>query len=186
MKEQYEKIFLKKLQDCINDLNELDEIINTNPERQRKIDLELSDWYHFLQNKDLNRESLANVAERIATLRKERASMHKEYDIIKKFNELKDRLNSKENRQFMIVEIHKTLKEWETPYKNRILTENQIQEVVNQNTKIVLKDKRTKVSDEEIWILYKQGVSQKKIADKFNMAQPSISMRLKKIKEGLQ
>lgn len=184
MKGQYEKIFLKKLQDCIINLNELDELVNTNSERQSNVDLELSDWYHLLQNESLfDKDSYANIAEKIGQLRRERLSLHKEHEIIKRFNELKTRLTSKDSRQFIVSEIYKTLKAWEEPYKNRIITDEQINEILNK--KNILKDKRKKASDEEILTMHKQGLSQSQIAKKLSMAQGSISMRLKKIQESM-
>ena len=115
MNNQYDKIFLKKLQDCVIDLDELDEIIETNSERQSKVDSEISDWLHRLQNnfEELkpNRIALANIAEKIATLRLERASLRNEFELIKRYKEISRQMMTKDNRKFVITEIQKNNEE---------------------------------------------------------------------------
>lgn len=191
----YDKIFLKKLQDCIISLDELDQIIETNGERQSKIDLELSDWLHLLQGNidDLknNRFVLANIAEKIATLRLERASLRNEFELIKRYKEISKQMMTKDNRQFVIAEIQKVMKNLNQPYQNRIIDEKDIamiKAVTVEEAKSVKKKRARKSRAEsealntKIWDLYNQGISQTKIAKMVGLTQPCINVRLKKMK----
>ena len=192
----YDKIFLKKLQDCIISLDELDQIIETNGERQSKIDLELSDWLHLLQGNidelKSNRFVLANIAEKIAILRLERASLRNEFELIKRYKEISKQMMTKDNRQFVIAEIQKVMKNLNQPYQNRIIDEKDIEMIkaVTVEEAKSIKKKRTRKSNAEseelnkkIWDLYNQGISQTKIAKMVGLTQPCINVRLKKIRE---
>lgn len=195
MNNQYDKIFLKKLQDCVINLDELDEIIETNGERQSKVDSEISDWLHRLQNhfEELkpNRVALANIAEKIAILRLERASLRNEFELIKRYKEVSRQMMTKDNREFVIAEIQKTMKNLNQPYKNRIINEEDIELVEamteKEKNQTVKKNKR-KISAEsqklndQIWELYRQGISQKEIGKLVGLTQPSVNVRIKKIK----
>ncbi len=194
MNEQYEKIFLKKLQDCIIGLDELDELVNTNGERQSNIDLELSDWLHHLQNnfEVFSRASLANVAEKIGNLRLERASLRNEYELIKRYKELSNRMMSKDNRQFIISEIQKTMKNLNQPYQNRIIDEKMIAKVeaitAEEKKQEITKAKRqrkesSKELDQILLKMKSEGKTQREMAEKVGMTQASVSIRLKRLKE---
>ena len=191
----YDKIFLKKLQDCIIDLDELDQIIETNGERQSKIDLELSDWLHLLQGNidDLKKNCfvLANIAEKIAILRLERASLRNEFELIKRYKEVSRQMMTKDNRQFVIAEIQKVMKNLNQPYQNRVITEKDIEMIkaVTVEESKSIKKKRARKSRAEsealntkIWDLYNQGISQTKIAKMVGLTQPCINVRIKKMK----
>ena len=67
---QYEKIFATKLQNLVDNINEIEELAKTNAERQSKNDSEISDWLHELQNNDeLNDKQIANIGRKIKELR---------------------------------------------------------------------------------------------------------------------
>ena len=51
MKMNTETLFLAKMQQAITLLNEIDDMIDNNPEQQSNIDSELSDYFHLLENK---------------------------------------------------------------------------------------------------------------------------------------
>lgn len=194
MNEQHEKIFLKKLQDCIIGLDELDELVNTNSERQSHVDLELSDWLHHLQNnfEAVSRASLANIAEKIGSLRLERASLRNEYELIRRYKELSNRMMSKDNRQFIISEIQKTMKNLNQPYQNRIIDEKIIANVeaitIEEKNQEITKPKRqrkesSKELDQVLLKMKAEGRTQREMAVKVGITQASVSVRLKRLKE---
>lgn len=188
MTEQYELIFLKKLQDCIDGLDDLDKIINTNSERQSVTDFELSDWLHFLQNEeDLDDETIYNVAKKIIGLRKKRNSLRNEYECIKRYKELSSRMMTPASRESIKIELGKTLKNLNQPYKNRIITEKDIEFVKAKNeAKKTRKARDKNLSNEDIdkkiLELKEQGLTQKQMTEIVGLRQSSISMRLKKMK----
>ena len=99
---------------------------------------------------------------------------------------------TKDNRQFVIAEIQKVMKNLNQPYQNRIIDEKDIEMIkaVTVEEAKSIKKKRTRKSNAEseelnkkIWDLYNQGISQTKIAKMVGLTQPCINVRLKKIRE---
>ena len=134
MKTDYDTIFLGTLHRVITTLDELDELIDTNGDRQSKIDLELSDWLHKLQyDDDLTTEQITNIGIKIKELRKERESLRNEYELITEFSKNKNKLFQKENRQFLVHNIKQRLERLNQPYNNRVLTDDEMNEVLNHN-----------------------------------------------------
>lgn len=184
--------FLKNLQDAIQSLNVLDEIIETDGKRQSDKDMEISDYLHILEelSEDAEDQVFARLGRKISNLRKERRHLKNEYLLINEYQQIKARLSSKENRQFITSSMHRRMKELNQPYKFRIITDDVIKSVTKvENKEIIEPVKRGRKQssksmeiDEQIWDLYKQGISQKEIAQKINLTQPTVCMRLKKMK----
>ena len=195
MQNQSDLYFLKLLQDSINALNELDDLIESNGSRQSKVDSELCDLLHLIENKELSESASIKIVKKIHDLRKIRRSLRNEYELIVKYNEVKMRLASKENRQFITAEVQKRMKSLNAEYQNRILTKEQIDELLKEepNVSSSIKDtkqksKRTRSEesrkiDEQIKELLEQGKSQSEIAKILYMTQPSVSLRAKRIRE---
>ena len=191
MDKQSDIYFLKLLQDSINTLNELDNLIASNGDRQSKVDSELCDLLHMIENNDLSDFACVKVVKRIKELRKIRRSLRNEYELILKYQELKTRLSSKENRQFIVAEISKRMKDLNQPYKNRIITDEQVQDFLENKmivgvTTSIKPRKRSEKNDDinaKIQKMLEQGYSQKRIAVELKMSQPSVSLRIKKMKE---
>lgn len=142
MKTNYDTIFLGTLHRVISTLDELDELIDTNGDRQSKVDLELSDWLHKLQYDDeLTKEQITNIGIKIKELRKERESLRNEYELITEFSKNKNKLFQKENRQFLVHSIKQRLERLNQPYNNRVLTDDEMNEVLNHN---IVKNEETK------------------------------------------
>lgn len=134
MKIDYDIEFLGTLQRAITTLDELDTLIETNGDRQSKIDLELSDWLHKLQYDDtLTNEQITNIGIKIKELRKERESLRNEHELIEEYNKNKNKLIERGNRQFLTSNIQIRMKRLNQPYNNRVLTEEDINKVINNN-----------------------------------------------------
>ena len=73
--EQIDLVVLKKIQDVIQGLDELDTMFAENSQNQSKNDSEISDWLHVLQDdENLDDAAIASIGRKIAELRKERCS----------------------------------------------------------------------------------------------------------------
>lgn len=187
MSKQSDLEFLKILQDAINNLNKLDELIDSNGERQSRIDSELSDLLHLIENRELNDRQLVKVARRIKELRCVRRSLRNEYEIIRRYTELKQRISQKENRDILFVEIQRRIKSLNQEYVNRILTQEDIDNLLKEDKVISSKRKKLKnVPEEEIIRLLEMGYSQTKIAKELGITQPTVSLKIKKIKKGIK
>lgn len=67
-----ETVFLAKIQNVINLLDEIDEIIDNNPTMQQNIDYEISDYLHIIQryNDEITTSSKVKMINDLANLRK--------------------------------------------------------------------------------------------------------------------
>lgn len=98
-------------------------------------DLQLSDFYHLIENNELSDTASINVIKRVHDLRVLRRSLNNEHEIENTYNTHKSKLSGKETRQFLLHEIYKTVKSLGSQYKNRILTDEEIQQILTSEVK---------------------------------------------------
>ena len=101
-------------------------MIKTQSIELQKIDYELNDLYHLIENNELSDEVSVNVIKRIHDLRKERRALKNEYEIENTYQTHKSKLAGNGTRQFLATEILKTVKQLGKKYTNRVLTEEDI------------------------------------------------------------
>jgi len=120
----------EKIRDAIKILDEIDEMIKSQPTELQTIDLELSDLYHLIENNELSDAASINVIKRIHELRQKRRSLKNEYEIETTYQTHKSKLTGNETRTFLANEIYKTVKKLNSEYKNRVLTDEDIQKLL--------------------------------------------------------
>ncbi len=123
---------LSKVNQAVKLLDEIDTMILTQSSELSKVDSELSDWYHLIENKELSKEEGYKIIERIHTLRVERRELNNEFELEKVYQTHKSKLAGNDTRQFLLVEINKKKKELNQEYKNRVITEEIINEVLGK------------------------------------------------------
>ena len=126
-------ILVEKIKNVIQELDEIDEMIKTQATELQNIDFELSDYYHLIENNKLNNASCVKIVKRIHELRKIRRTLNNEYEIENTYQTHKSKLPGTETRKFLVNEIYKTVKRLNSEYKNRILKENDIKALLEEN-----------------------------------------------------
>lgn len=121
---------VEKLTEAITILNEIDEYRSQLPKIQSTIDSSLSDLYHYIENNSLNTSQRYKIVGEIQKLRRERRIIKNNNWISKTYEDNINKLNNKANRSMMIAELNKTIKKVDTQYKNRVLTNELIKELV--------------------------------------------------------
>lgn len=111
-------------------LDKIDEMIKTQSIELQKIDYELSDLYHLIENNELSDEASVNIIKRIHDLRKERRALNNEYEIESTYQTHKSKLAGNGTRQFLATEILKTVKQLGKKYTNRVLTDEDIKSLI--------------------------------------------------------
>ena len=129
------EILLNKIKDVVKILDEIDEMINTQATELSKVDSELSDWYHIIENRELTKEEGYKIIERIHELRVIRRGLNNEHELENTYQTHKSKLTGNETRQFLWSEICKAEKKLNQEYKNRVLTEETILEVLEEKPK---------------------------------------------------
>lgn len=183
--------FLKLIQDTVKNLDIIDELIETNGQRQSEVDSILSDYLHLIEDKNLSDLAALEVMQEIKMNREKRRRLRNEYEIIKSFEGNKNKLVFKNQRQFFTNEIYKKFTSLNQPYKMRILNEEKINELThmeniknsNDITSQKRKYKKCIWSDEKIRELLNNGKKAKEIAEILDIPLPTAYAKIKKVKE---
>lgn len=129
---QTDLLLIRKINDIVKAMDEIDELIKTSSERRSNIDLELSDLLHIIENNDLDEFASHNVTKRIHDLKKKRRSISNEQALIELWKQQrKDLLYSSSRAQLGKLFLDK-IGSLEMPYKNRILSDENIDSLLHQ------------------------------------------------------
>lgn len=110
-------------------LDTLDEYLESISEQKRKVDYELSDLLHFIENNDIKAKDSNKLIKLIKEKRLIRRDLNKQDSIKDTYNNNISRLALKNNRQFLLSEVLKKEKSLETEYRYRELDENELKEL---------------------------------------------------------
>ena len=143
-----DELIIEKIKMVVCLLDEIDEMITSQAQSLQAIDYELSDYYHLIENNELSDVASINVVKKIHDLRKQRRSLNNESSIENTYQNQKTKLIGNGTRQFLLNEIYKTVKKLNSEYKNRILTDDTVQEILVQQKKKVGRPKKEKNIEE--------------------------------------
>lgn len=192
-----EKIFLGKLEVLLQKFDEIDviandikDIIENEPEKQRQLDLLLSDYYHRLENEDLTDVEILNIGKKIHETRVMRRDENRVATLIACFEQNKNKIQYcvKANREMFRQAMKLKRKTLHEDYKYRVLTDNDFKELkVDKNVKKcveVINKKRKKrgegITKEQLEECINNGMGTMEIARKFDVKPPYISTLKKK------
>lgn len=128
-------LILEKAVEIVKALDELDDYIEKLPNYQSEADSLLSDYRHFLKDNEIDINTAYNVALKMKKTEIKRSQLKQDIDLANTYNLHKNKLISKENRQFLLTEMYKREKNWGQPYVYRVLTEKEIEELINKPKK---------------------------------------------------
>lgn len=145
-----ENRILERIKTIVDMLDELDDWIEELPNSQSKVDSLLSDYRHLLKENIFNEKSAYKIALKIKESELLRTGLKQDFDMINIYNTYKNRLISKDNRQFLMNELYKKTKEWNQPYRYRILTEEEVKELLEEEKKKRGRSKKEEIIDGNI------------------------------------
>lgn len=184
-----ENLFLGKLELMLAKFDELDQItteinsiISTQPNNQQQIDWMLSDYYHKLEDLTTTDIEFINIGKEIQKARLIRADYTRVYEIIKSYNENKDKLfwSPSHNREEFKKSMRNAIKYLHEDYKYRVLTEDDIKTFKKQPKEKTIKvhKKNGKITKEQLEECFASGMKGIEIAAAFGV-DPSTITRLK-------
>ena len=121
---------LKDIINALLKLNEIDEYNSTLTDKLSKLDSKEQDLLHYIENNKIHIFWCYRMIKEIKNIRIERRKIKNDMELLFRFNEIKTKIISKENRQFILAEIHKKKKQLQTVYKNRQYTEEELQKII--------------------------------------------------------
>lgn len=192
-------------------VNKIDEFCESISENQQRVDFILSDLYHEIENDDLTDEQMTSFGKEIKKYRKIRRSIDYENIIRNVYERHKAKISIREQRPFFRNSMKQCIEELNQPYKNRVLTDADINELkmvtktstkddsketLSKNKELTKKGKQlssarksknvrgsVKIDLQELKLHYLKGTSQTQLAIMFNCTQPTINYYIKKIKK---
>lgn len=181
--ENKETIFIAKIQQALTLLNEIDEIIKNNPTEQSNIDLQLSDYYHLIQEKgsEMSDSAKVKLIDNIEEVRLLREQHNDIYLIGDYYSKNRQKLQYTNGRNQLYNELSKLLGTLHKPYNYRVLNENQINSFMtidNKSTETI--KKKNKISKEELERLLNEGKKSVDIAKMYGVTSQYISLLKKK------
>lgn len=181
-----ETLFLAKIQQVLNLLNEIDDIIDNLPEKQQNVDWEISDYLHLLESRgdELTKDAKLSIDDSLARCRTLRRRLLNIFEISKVYNTNKNKLIYKNQREFLSNQIQATMKKLNNDYKYRVLDDKTIDDIINtktesteENNETVKKTRgrRACISKEDLLEKLKQGMNLTDIAKELNVTIGNIS-----------
>lgn len=179
MNDDIDIIFLSKLQQVLNTLDEMDNMIKDNPDNQQKIDYEISDYLHLIQNTDLDKLDINKVMVALKKLRLKRASHYRFYEITKTYNANRDKLKYTSSRANLKEIIKNTLDNLNNEYNYRILESDDLNTLCTEKTeekkKRSPKKSKYRITEFDLRKMVDEGMSTSEIATVFGCNQSMIS-----------
>ena len=182
-------IFLTKLQQVLNGLDEIDDMIGNNSSDQSNVNTLLEDYKHLIEEngKDMSDDAKINMINSYYNARQTRRRNNNFYEVIKYYNNNKQKLQYKSGRQTLYREVKNKLSNLDNPYKYRILTDDEIKNFINyvnndvtNNESEVNCDRKNKLSKEELERLLNEGKKSVDIAKMYGLTQQYICVLKKK------
>lgn len=169
-----ENVFLAKIQQVIKLLDEIDDIIDTNPERQRNIDWEISDYLHIIEQNDLSDKSKLEISDCLKRCRIFRRHSNNIQAIGKVFNDNRGKLVNKHSREILYSMMSNVVNKLDCDYKHRVLDEKTINELCDdkEDKKDVVKksSKQICISKEDLITRLQSGERLTDIANDLNVS----------------
>lgn len=130
-----DKIIYDKIKEAMVLLDEIDEMIETQSIELQSIDYELCDWLHYIENNTIDENNGIKIINEIQKLRKARRSLHNEHEIEMTYKKNASKVMGNNTRPMLLAEINKVIKQLDSDYKNRILTEEKISQLLETKKK---------------------------------------------------
>lgn len=111
---------------AISILNTTDTYLEGLNDSLSKCDSEISDYEHFIENSNIADIDTVQLFKKMQEVFLKRRTVKKDMALRDNYYNLSSRLNNSTNREFLIQNLKNTSNKLDTKYKNRILTEEEL------------------------------------------------------------
>lgn len=119
-----------EIKEIIDKLDKIDEYNSSLADNQRILDGKEQDLLHYIENNKINVFWCYRMIKELKTVREKRRKIKNDMELLFKFNEQKNKLISKENRQFLMNEMFRKEKTLGKKYTNKQYTEEEMQNII--------------------------------------------------------
>jgi hypothetical protein len=121
---------LEELKSAINTLNKVDEYKDSLVDKLSEQDKRLSDLEHYIEENKLSTNQCYRMIKEIKKQREIRRKIKNDYTILTNYENNINKLINHDNRRLLLEKVYKVNKSLDTKYKNRIYTEEEINEIL--------------------------------------------------------
>jgi hypothetical protein len=121
---------LEELKSAINTLNKVDEYKDSLVDKLSEQDKRLSDLEHYIEENKLSTNQCYRMIKEIKKQREIRRKIKNDYTILTNYENNINKLINHDNRRLLLEKAYKVNKSLDTKYKNRIYTEEEINEIL--------------------------------------------------------
>lgn len=130
-----DEIIFEKIKSAIALLDEIDDMINTQSFYTQDVDYAIQDWLHYIENNEITDSQSVKIIQELKRLRQERRHLHNEHEIEKAFMNNASKVMGNNTRPMLLAEVGKVAKQLKGEYKNRVLTDEIIDNILNEKKK---------------------------------------------------
>ena len=124
-----------ELDNSIQILNKVDEYIDTLVEELSNYDKRTTDLLHYIENNNLNAPQSCKIIKEIKKIRQERRKIKNDMELSKVYKDNINKLVNIDSRNMLMTKVHKTEKQLESEYQNRIYTPEDIDNILKGSDK---------------------------------------------------
>lgn len=121
---------IDKIKEIIKILNEIDDYNMALPQGLTELEQKQQDLLHYIENNKLSAFGSYRLFKEFKNIRIERRKVKNDIELSRTYEEYKNRLSSKNSRDFLLSELYKKEKSLKTKYNNRKYTEEELQEII--------------------------------------------------------
>lgn len=120
---------VSELDAAIQKLNEVDDYADTLVDSLSDYDKRTTDLLHYIENNNLSAPQSCKMIKEIQKIRQERRKIKNDMEISKVYKDNINKLVNKDMRNMLMSKLHKTEKQMESEYQNRIYTQEDIDKI---------------------------------------------------------
>lgn len=121
---------IEEIKNIVDKLDKIDDYSDSLSDKLSVVDSKLQDLLHYIENNKINVLWCYRMIKEIKILREERRKIKNDMELLSKYSEQKNKIISKENRQFLMTEIYKKEKTLGKNYTNKQYTEEEMQKIL--------------------------------------------------------
>lgn len=121
---------IEEIKNIVEKLDKIDDYSDSLSDKLSVVDSKLQDLLHYVENNKINVLWCYRMIKEIKMLREERRKIKNDMELLSKYSEQKNKIISKENRQFLMTEIYKKEKLLGKNYTNKQYTEEEMQKIL--------------------------------------------------------
>lgn len=121
---------IEEIKNIVDKLDKIDDYSDSLSDKLSVVDSKLQDLLHYIENNKINVLWCYRMIKEIKVLREERRKIKNDMELLSKYSEQKNKIISKENRQFLMTEIYKKEKILGKNYTNKQYTEEEMQKIL--------------------------------------------------------